>query len=117
MLPNSIVVGFNKGSVSFKPTQKFGTITFGILTIPTDNDHLARCGFVVDGQQRRAAIRDSGITGFPVMVSGFVANSEEERREQFVRVNSAKPLPRALIFELLPTIEADLIVLTKRLHG
>jgi len=108
MLPNSLVVGFDRNSVTFKPVQKFGIATFGMLTIPTAEDHQARCGFVVDGQQRRAAIRESGVTGFPVLVSGFLANTEEERREQFILVNSTKPLPRALIFELLPGTEAKL---------
>jgi len=127
MLPNSLVVGFEKDSVKFKAMKSFGLVTFGILSIPTHKDYLARCGFVVDGQQRRAAIRESGITGFPVLVSGFLAESEEERREQFILVNSTKPLPRALIFELLPVTETKLpprfakhklaVVLLERLNG
>jgi hypothetical protein len=37
-----------------------------------------------------------------VCVVGFVAASPEQQREQFLLVNSTKPLPRGLLYELLP---------------
>jgi DGQHR domain-containing protein len=105
MIPNAIVVAFDD-SVSFQPAETRagdGPGRLGLLRIPTpDSPDDPRPGWIVDGQQRTAAIRDADIRSFPVCVVGFVAASESERREHFVRVNSAKPLPRDLIFELLP---------------
>jgi DGQHR domain-containing protein len=44
----------------------------------------------------------------PVPVNGFVADSVEVQREQFLRVNSTKPLPRGLVTELLPEVSSSL---------
>jgi DGQHR domain-containing protein len=41
-------------------------------------------------------------------VVGFIAEDETEQREQFLLVNSTKPLPKGLLYELLPSIEAPL---------
>ena len=38
----------------------------------------------------------------------------EEQREQFILVNSTKPLPKGLIYELLPTTEMKLPTLLER---
>jgi DGQHR domain-containing protein len=65
-------------------------------------------GWIVDGQQRLAAIREAAVGGFPVWVVGFVAGSDAEQREQFILVNNTKPLPKGLVYELLPATEARL---------
>jgi hypothetical protein len=62
----------------------------------------------VDGQQRVAAIRDARLERFPVCAVGFMAADDREQREQFILVNSTKPLPKGLIYELLPNTEARL---------
>jgi DGQHR domain-containing protein len=68
-------------------------------------------GWIVDGQQRSAAIREARVEGFPVFVTAFITDSVEEQRSQFILVNSTKPLPKGLIYELLPsTPQADLPV-------
>jgi DGQHR domain-containing protein len=41
-------------------------------------------------------------------VNGFIADDVEIQREQFLRVNSTKPLPRGLVTELLPEVSAPL---------
>jgi DGQHR domain-containing protein len=69
-----------------------------------NGDGAPKPGFIVDGQQRSAAVRDAEVESVPLCVVAFVAASEEEQREQFVLVNSAKPLPKALIYELLPSM-------------
>jgi DGQHR domain-containing protein len=64
---------------------------------------------VIDGQQRMSAL--AGLPperNFAVVVVGFVAASEEMQRDQFVLVNRSKPLPRDLLNELLPQVEASL---------
>jgi DGQHR domain-containing protein len=62
----------------------------------------------VDGQQRIAAIREASIDQFPVCVVAFITEDDQEQREQFILVNSTKPLPKGLIYELLPTTRAKL---------
>ena len=65
-------------------------------------------GWIVDGQQRSAALRDARLDVFPVFVTGFVTDNVAEQREQFILVNSTKPLPKGLIYELLPGTEVQL---------
>ena len=60
-------------------------------------------GWVVDGQQRCAAIRESRVGAFPICVTAFITESDAEQRSQFILVNSTKPLPKGLIHELLPS--------------
>lgn len=71
-------------------------------------DDAERPGWIVDGQQRAAAIRAARVKSFPICVVAFIAESDAEQREQFILVNATKPLPKGLICELLPTTEAKL---------
>ena len=111
MLPNAIVVAFNS-RVQFKPlkgTRSDKGPTHGYLVIPTAADtNGAKAGWIVDGQQRAAAIRDARLDAFPVFVTGFITDSVAEQREQFILVNSTKPLPKGLIYELLPATDVQL---------
>ena len=68
----------------------------------------------MDGQQRIAAIRDASVTAFPICVVAFIEDSDAEQREQFILVNSTKPLPKGLIYELLPATKAHLPILLER---
>jgi DGQHR domain-containing protein len=106
MIPNGIVIAFDK-RVKFKPYQVASPVDYvvmGEIVIPLDAsdqpDELP--GWIVDGQQRTAAIRDAEVQQFPIPVTAFITNSQEEQRQQFILVNSAKPLPKNLIHELLP---------------
>jgi DGQHR domain-containing protein len=110
LMPNALVVAF-ESSVKFRPFDS-GTAsnchsTAGLMEIPCAEDAARRIGWIVDGQQRTAAIRESSLESFPVTVVAFVAN-EEEQREQFILVNSTKPLPKDLIYELLPSTNTRL---------
>ena len=62
-------------------------------------------GWIVDGQQRTAAIRIANRSGFPVSVVAFESNNAVEEREQFVLINNTRPLPKSLVYELLPGFE------------
>lgn len=113
MIPNAIVVAFD-ARVRFEPSDvqpiEGGYSRLGTLVIPTDMGapQEDRPGWIVDGQQRAAAIRDASIAKFPICVTAFITRSAEEQREQFILVNSTKPLPKGLIYELLPATEARL---------
>jgi DGQHR domain-containing protein len=118
MIPNPIVVAFDK-RVRFEPApsgQVDDQCVIGTLTIPlTDADSGSDpVGFVVDGQQRLAAIREAGIARFPVWITAFIADDEAEQREQFILVNSTKPLPKAILYELLPMTGAPLPSIMER---
>lgn len=119
MIPNAIVVAFNR-SVKFEPAPRNGSrIAYsrhGELVIPyTPNvTEENRPAWVVDGQQRMAAICAANIKSFPICVVGFIAAGDGEQREQFILVNSTKPLPKGLIYELLPATQAKLPTLLQR---
>jgi DGQHR domain-containing protein len=112
MIPNAIVVAFDT-RVRFEPSGKAGDIPYvtpGTLVVPIDED-LAdedKPGWIVDGQQRCAAVREADLRSFPMCVTAFITASEGEQRAQFILVNSTKPLPKGLIYELLPTTEGPL---------
>lgn len=106
MIPNALVIAFDK-RVQFEPLAGAPSTAYtrhGTITIPASEDTLDedKPGWLVDGQQRSAAIRDARVGSFPICVTAFIAGSDEEQRSQFILVNSAKPLPKGLIYELLP---------------
>lgn len=111
MLPNAIVVAFDS-RVTFRPLEGKRTGEgpwHGHLLIPKEalSDEM-KPGWIVDGQQRSAALRDARLGVFPVFVTGFVTDNVAEQREQFILVNSTKPLPKGLIYELLPGTDVQL---------
>jgi DGQHR domain-containing protein len=109
MIPNGIVVAFD-ARVRFEPDARRKTrdsgCRGGTLVIPLDEED--RPGWIVDGQQRAAAIRDARVERFPIFVNAFITEEVAEQRAQFILVNSTKPLPKGLIHELLPSTEAPL---------
>lgn len=116
MVPNAVVIAFDS-RVRFEPTRgpRADYAQTGELVIPVGDFAPEDCpGFVVDGQQRLAAIRDSRLESFPVCVSAFITDDLKEQTEQFILVNSTKPLPKGLIYELLPSTEAHLPSLLSR---
>ena len=105
MIPNAIVIAFDK-RVVFEPAgHGDGHSQAGTLVIPLDPDwpDEDKPGWVVDGQQRCAAIREARLDAFPICVTAFITESDAEQRSQFILVNSTKPLPKGLIHELLPS--------------
>ena len=121
LMPNA-VVAFDE-RVHFEPLQgqdiDVDDGIHGTLVIPLHEGEpdAAKPGWLVDGQQRTATLRDARIGKFPVYVTAFVAKDEKQQRSQFILVNATKPLPKGLIHELLPSTGADLPIplLRKRL--
>jgi DGQHR domain-containing protein len=111
LLPNAIVVAFDE-RVTFTPdpSATTGYARGGTLHIPVrdDWDDADKPGFIVDGQQRCAAIRDAAVKAFPICVTAFINSDTADHRSQFILVNSTKPLPKGLIYELLPTASGAL---------
>lgn len=97
VLPNSVVIALTAG-VEFA-THGDGTtlLTFDVRNGPV--------GTVVDGQQRLSALAPLTDRGFEVFVSCLVCKDAKELQRQFILINSTRPLPKELIYELLPGVE------------
>lgn len=107
MIPNAIVVAFDS-SVRFEELENDPS-GHGTLIVPLSSAAASeQAAWVVDGQQRLAAIREADVPQFPICVIGFIARDDNEQREQFMLVNSSKPLPKGLIYELLPSTDGRL---------
>lgn len=112
LLPNAIVVALDQ-RVTFEPLKNIQTSdwgTFGRLAIPLPRTSAdKKAAWIVDGQQRATALAKLDPTRhFPIPIIGFQSSSATVQREQFLRVNKTKPLPRDLLIEILPEIESEL---------
>lgn len=110
VLPNALVVAFDS-RVRFEPIDgsldeatKMGHLIIPVNEFESDDEKPA---WIVDGQQRTAAIREANVDQFHVYVTAFITDSVTEQRSQFVLVNSTKPLPKGLIHELLPVTPVE----------
>lgn len=97
LLPNAVIVAFIDG-------VKIKDLGHGRLEVSID-DVSGPPGFVVDGQQRLTALSGLQKPGFQIFVSALVCKNYDELRQQFVLINSTRPLPKSLIYELLPTVD------------
>jgi len=110
LLPNSLVIALNSRT-RFRRTygiKQDDLATVGTLEIPIPVNGDSSTGWVVDGQQRMLAIANSSRGDMPIPVNAFVTDDVSVHRDQFLRVNSSKPLPRGLLTELLPRISGPL---------
>jgi DGQHR domain-containing protein len=111
LFPNSLILALSS-RVRFRrsrgPEVSDGLATAGVLDIPLPSGRGAKPAWIVDGQQRALALSKSKRRGFPIPVNAFVADEVGLQRDQFLRVNNTRPLPRGLITELLPEITTTL---------
>jgi len=111
IFPNSIIIAL-PSTVRFTGSRgrnvTDGQAAGGTIEIPLAADGAPKPGWIVDGQQRALALASARRQDLAVPVNAFVADSIEVQRDQFLRVNNTKPLPRGLVTELLPTITSPL---------
>jgi len=112
LFPNSIILALSS-RVRFKQSRgrandEDALAKAGTLEIPLPADGAQKPAWIVDGQQRMLALSKCDKPNFPVPVNAFVADELDLQRDQFLRVNSSKPLPRGLISELLPEVTTSL---------
>jgi DGQHR domain-containing protein len=111
IFPNSIILALSS-SVKFKQSRGPGTddgfAKAGTLEITIPSGDGPKPAWIVDGQQRALALTKCKRRDLPIPINAFVADEVELQRDQFLRVNSAKPLPRGLITELLPEVSSNL---------
>jgi DGQHR domain-containing protein len=112
LMPNAIVVAFDTRVVfkARKNARTEGSCRVGELVVPLVSEEDEKPGWLVDGQQRSAALRDARVESFPVPMVAFITDDLREQRSQFILVNNTKPLPTGLINELLPATEGELPV-------
>jgi DGQHR domain-containing protein len=107
IFPNSVILAVTS-DICFKqmrgPKVDDGRAVAGVLEIPLPQDGEPKPAWIVDGQQRTMALAHSRRRDFPIPVNAFVADNVDLQRDQFLRINSTKPLPRGLIDELLPEV-------------
>lgn len=111
LFPNPIILALSS-SATFKevrgPKVDEGLAEAGTLEIPLPAADQAKPAWIVDGQQRALALSRCARKGFPVPVNAFVADDLDSQKEQFLRINNTKPLPRGLVNELLPDFDSVL---------
>src|SRR5262249_48374289 len=95
LFPNSIILALSSG-IEFRqvggPKVDAGLAQAGTLEIPLPKASQQKPAWIVDGQQRVLALSKSKNTRLLVPVNGFLADDLEVQRDQFLRINSAKPL-------------------------
>ena len=103
ILPNAIVVAFTGAATLTGPasTRAKSLNTIGRLSVDVSD---GPPGWIVDGQQRFTALSETTRPDFEVLVSGFLCESIEELQRQFILINNTRPLPKALVYELLPQV-------------
>lgn len=97
VLPNPIVVAFTSGVTVEDHADGLCRITIDVFDGPP--------GLVVDGQQRLSALTQINGKPFEVFVAALICPDDAELRRQFVLINNTRPLPKSLIYELLPTVD------------
>ncbi|AAZ25004.1 DGQHR domain-containing protein [Colwellia psychrerythraea] len=87
----NLVIGFNK-SVTFTPLE--GQTEFGHLEVPyfPESPSQELPGSIVDGQQRSGGVKNSCHESYPLPVSIFISEDENDYIQQFLILNLGKPL-------------------------
>ncbi len=111
IFPNPIIIAL-PSTVKFTNGRGIGVdgdrSDQGRIHIPVPPEGAPKVGWIVDGQQRALALSRAKCQDLIVPVNAFVTDSIEMQRDQFLRVNNTKPLPRGLVTELLPAIDSPL---------
>lgn len=111
LFPNPIIIALPstvRFTCSRGPNVSDGIAASGTLEVPLHSGSGHKPGWIVDGQQRAYALAASKRQDFPVPVNAFIADSVDVQRDQFLRINNTRPLPRGLVTELLPKISTPL---------
>lgn len=108
IFPNAIILALSSRATftgSRGPNTSDGLATAGTLTLPLVTPGEPKPAWIVDGQQRAIALSRATRRDFAVPVTAFVADAVSLQRDQFIRVNNTRPLPRSLVTELLPEVD------------
>ncbi|MEV5412987.1 DGQHR domain-containing protein DpdB [Thermopolyspora sp. NPDC052614] len=113
IFPNPIIMALSS-RVQFRCTRggnrhpDDGVSDTGRLVVPRPAEGRPKPAWIVDGQQRALALSQARRQEFPMPIVAFIADTVNLQRDQFVRINNTKPLPRGLVTELLPQVDSPL---------
>jgi DGQHR domain-containing protein len=111
ILAHPLILSFSS-SVKFTSSRgqktSDGLAVAGTIRIPLVNNDGEKPAWIVDGQQRALAIELCKNRSFAVPICAFVADEVDLQRDQFMRINNTRPLPKGLVTELLPEISSPL---------
>ncbi|MET7331799.1 DGQHR domain-containing protein DpdB [Nonomuraea sp. NPDC005650] len=113
IFPNPIIMALSS-RVHFRSTRggnrhpDDGVSDTGRLVVPLSEEGKPKPAWIVDGQQRALALSQARRRDFPTPIIAFIADTVNLQRDQFVRINNTKPLPRGLVTELLPEVDSPL---------
>lgn len=113
IFPNPIIMALSS-RVHFRSTRggnrhpDDGVSDTGRLVVPLPEEGKPKPAWIVDGQQRALALSQARRQDFPTPIIAFIADTVNLQRDQFVRINNTKPLPRGLVTELLPEVDSPL---------
>jgi len=111
LFPHPLIIAFSS-QVTFTSSRGLrvhdGVSTAGTIVIPLPREGKPKPGWLVDGQQRALALSRARRRDFPVPVCAFITDDIDLQRDQFLRINNARPLPRGLVTELLPEVSSSL---------
>jgi len=111
LFPNALILAFDS-PLRFRrsrgPATDDGLALSGVLEIPVPEEGHDRPAWIVDGQQRALALAGTSNRNLAVPVAAFVSADLSIQRDQFLRINNARPLPRGLVTELLPEVDTFL---------
>jgi len=110
LFPNAILLALSPRASFTRsrgptPTGLIEAGEAGVLKLPRPSDG-SKCAWIVDGQQRSTALARAEGGSMPVPVVAFASDDLQTHREQFILVNRARPLPKRLVDELLPEVDA-----------
>lgn len=111
LFPNALILAFEaplKFRRSRGPATDDGLAISGTVDIPLPAEGEERPAWIVDGQQRALALENTSNEGIAVPIAAFVGADLDVQRDQFLRINSARPLPLSLVTELLPEVDTFL---------
>jgi len=111
LFPTSLILALSSDVrfvLSRGPQVSEGDASAGVLQIQVPRDGQRKPAWIVDGQQRALALSKAKRQNFSVPINAFIADDVDVQRDQFLRINNTKPLPRGLITELLPTVTCPL---------
>lgn len=103
LFPHALVAAI-EGAADFAPSpsakNSLSSIHPGTLRLPLRRGALR----LVDGQQRALALAAANAGDLPVPVVLFAPRDETDEREQFVRLNAGRSIPKGLLYELVPLL-------------
>lgn len=111
LFPNALILAFT-GGLTFRrsrgPSSDDGLAQSGVVEIQLPPEGQPLPAWIVDGQQRALALAATSSKDMAVPVAAFAGAGLDKQRDQFLRINNARPLPRGLVTELLPEVDTYL---------